>query len=249
MEFEELIDTIEDEDLKEALQLLWEEKADLSHQHSASQIRDFNEAVSALLQKLKPKDGLNGKDGQNGKNGKDGRDGRNGRDGRDAIAVDGKDGKDGIDGSNGQGFRWRGRWVKDEVYLPYDVVEFYGSSYIALKRNSNPPILSTEEWDLMASAGSQGSTGSQGPQGPQGEGADLIARLVFGATPSPAPNGVQLVFTTPEPYLATTLQVWRGSLRMYPTIDVAETDPTAGTFTLTVAPEVNEPLLVGYIKA
>lgn len=188
-------------------------------------------------------------DGPRGERGLAGRDGRNGMDGVNGLdGKDGRDGRNGSDGRDGNGFRWRGRWMKDTVYEPYDVVEFYGSSYIAIRRNSTIPILGEQDWDLMAAAGMAGGSGPQGPAGDPGIGFDFLTRVIFGTTPTPAPNGVETVFYAPDAYVSGTLQVFRGSLRMYPTIDVVETDPNTGKFTLAVAPDSNEPLLVGYVK-
>lgn len=75
------------------------------------------------------------------------------------------------------------------------------------------------------------------------------ARFVNGETPTPAVNGEQLVFTTAYPYVAGTLHVTRASLRMHPTADYSETSPSAGTFTMVIAPDSSEPLVVDYIKA
>lgn len=73
-------------------------------------------------------------------------------------------------------------------------------------------------------------------------------RMINGETPTPAVNGAQLVFTTAYSYVSGTLHVTRGSLRMHPTTDFSETSPSAGTFTMVVAPESLEPLIVDYIK-
>jgi hypothetical protein len=242
-ELSDLIDSLDDNEVKDILVELDNLKSDVLHTH-----KEFEPIVGPKGEKGDPgKDGRNGKDGKNGRDGKDGKDGRDGIDGENGL-----NGKDGIDGKNGQSFNWRGRWVKDTVYIPYDVVEFYGSSYVALKENSTVPILSDEDWDLMASAGMAGGQGAMGPQGVQGADgnvSNLIAKMVFGKTPTPTPNGVIVIFYTSAPYVAGTLRVWRGSLRMYPTLDVVETDPATGSFTLVVAPNSNEPLLVEYIKS
>jgi hypothetical protein len=75
------------------------------------------------------------------------------------------------------------------------------------------------------------------------------ARMVNGETPTPAANGVVLIFTTAYPYVAGTLHVTRASLRMHPTADYVETSPSAGTFTMVIAPDTLEPLVVDYVKA
>jgi hypothetical protein len=84
------------------------------------------------------------------------------------------------------------------------------------------------------------------PDRPDAPSGGLLARIVAGETPTPAVDGSQTVFTTAHPYVAWSLKVTRGTLRMYPGVDFTETSPT--TFTMTVAPESNEPLIVDYIK-
>jgi hypothetical protein len=74
-----------------------------------------------------------------------------------------------------------------------------------------------------------------------------VENFIYGETPSPSVNGAQLVFTTANSYIAGTLVVTRGTLRMHPTSDFTETSST--TFTMALAPESNEPLIVDYIKA
>jgi len=68
-------------------------------------------------------------------------------------------------------------------------------------------------------------------------------------TPTEVPNGVIVLFTTPEPYEAGTLKVWRDQLTLQPGIDFTETSPTAGTYTLTSAPETGEKVWHDYIRA
>lgn len=71
-------------------------------------------------------------------------------------------------------------------------------------------------------------------------------RIVTGESPTPTVNGVLTVFTVANPYVAGTLEVTRASLRMHPSVDFSETSET--TFTMVVAPESTEPLIVDYIK-
>ncbi len=75
-----------------------------------------------------------------------------------------------------------------------------------------------------------------------------VSNFIFGETPTPATDGEQLVFTVANPYVAGSLRVTRGSLRMHPVVDFVETSPGAGTFTMAVAPDASEPLIVDYIK-
>lgn len=99
--------------------------------------------------------GLPGQDGLNGINGKDGLDGINGRDG-----LNGRDGKD------GQGYVWRGDYSPSVAYLPYDTVNYLGSTYVCVKNaRNNPPNASRTFWNLMAAAGSPGAAGQSGTGG------------------------------------------------------------------------------------
>lgn len=79
-----------------------------------------------------------------------------------------------------------------------------------------------------------------------GSGGIDVTKFVTGETPTPSPNASQTVFTVANAYVAGTLRVTRGSLRMHPTADFTETSPT--TFTMVVAPDAVEPLIVDYIK-
>ncbi len=88
----------------------------------------------ALEEMLAPREGPEGKrgpEGPRGESGMAGRDGRNGKDG--ARGADGRNGRDGKDGS---GFSWRGNWLESERYYVNDVVNYLGSSYIAIKESS-----------------------------------------------------------------------------------------------------------------
>lgn len=75
---------------------------------------------------------------------------------------------------------------------------------------------------------------------------NILSLLVTNESPTPSPNGVQTVFTTAYAYRTGTLKVTRGGIRLYPTTDYTETTDT--TFTLVVAPDSGEPLLVEYFK-
>lgn len=107
--------------------------------------------------------GLPGKDGLNGLNGRDGKDGLPGRDGLNGL--NGRDGKD------GKGYVWQGDYSPSVAYLPYDTVNYLGSTYVCIKDSrNNPPNASRTFWNLMAAAGSPGATGPAGPAGPAGGG-------------------------------------------------------------------------------
>lgn len=81
--------------------------------------------------------------------------GRNGKDG----SV-GPQGPAGLSGKDGQGFNWRSNWLESERYYPGDVVNYLGSTYVALQESlGDYPNRIKNGWDLMASAGAQGPSG------------------------------------------------------------------------------------------
>ncbi len=66
------------------------------------------------------------------------------------------------------GFYWSGEWQASALYLENDIVEYGGSSYIAIA-SSNAQIPSTgSEWNLLALKGEQGDQGIQGVPGTDG---------------------------------------------------------------------------------
>jgi len=67
------------------------------------------------------------------------------------------------------GVVWEGSWQSGVVYSRLDMVEYQGSTYIAVQSTSgseNPS--NTSFWSLLAAGGEQGPVGPQGPAGPQG---------------------------------------------------------------------------------
>jgi hypothetical protein len=95
--------------------------------------------------------------------GADGADGTDGVDG--APGADGADGVDGADGSPGAagapGMVWKGEWDSGATYVTTDVVQYLGTSYIALSGNTNvePGTDGGVTWDVVAAAGSGGGGG------------------------------------------------------------------------------------------
>jgi hypothetical protein len=83
-----------------------------------------------------------------------------------------------------------GGWTSGSMYLRSDIIEFNGSSYIAIVDHkagpSNVPPDDITTWDLVASSGAMGMSGANstvpGPTGPQGEaGADsIVAATIAG---------------------------------------------------------------------
>lgn len=93
---------------------------------------------------------------------KDGRDGRDGKDGaRGATGPSGRDGKDGA------GLNWTGVYKPSQTYSVNDLVEYLGSSYIAVAPSQNkPPNQSRQFWNLFSAAGASGANGPKGDPGP-----------------------------------------------------------------------------------
>jgi hypothetical protein len=68
--------------------------------------------------------------------------------------------------------KWRGEWGDSISYQTGDIIEFDGSSYIALINHTSslasiPP--SDLEWDIVAASGADGFRGRQGVRGVTGE--------------------------------------------------------------------------------
>lgn len=75
----------------------------------------------------------------------------------------------GSGGGGGSAFTWEGAWDAGTTYVADAVVEYNGSSYIALQAGTNKnPATEAAYWELMAQKGSTGSTGATGATGPTG---------------------------------------------------------------------------------
>jgi hypothetical protein len=76
-------------------------------------------------------------------------------------------------GDNVDNTTWRGPWEIEHNYLPADMVQFGGSTYISLTEHEstlgNRPDVDLDDWDLVAEAGANGMNGQQGTTGTQGE--------------------------------------------------------------------------------
>src|SRR5215831_15607666 len=68
--------------------------------------------------------------------------------------------------NEGPNMRWAGLWNNTTTYVPDDVVERNGSSYITANTTTSvaPPA---DPWELLASIGGVGPAGPTGPQGIQ----------------------------------------------------------------------------------
>lgn len=113
--------------------------------------------LSFEVERLK---GIDGKDGKNGLDGIHGKDGERGPRGeRGPKGEKGQDGRDGNNGKDGRSFIWRGIWKTSTQYKQYDVVEFEGSSYIAVKNTTSTRPASSRDWELVAKKGKDGRNG------------------------------------------------------------------------------------------
>jgi hypothetical protein len=93
---------------------------------------------------------------------KDGRDGKDGE--RGATGPSGPAGRDGKDGA---GLNWTGVYKPSQTYSVNDLVEYLGSSYIAVAPSQNkPPNQSRQFWNLFSAAGASGANGPKGDPGP-----------------------------------------------------------------------------------
>jgi len=85
-------------------------------------------------------DGATGATGETGATGTPGNDsfipGATGETGATgASGIDGATGASGIDGATGQGFNFQGAWSNSSTYVPYDVVEYNGNTYVCINAN------------------------------------------------------------------------------------------------------------------
>lgn len=133
----------------------------------SSILRTFEEEVAYQISKVAVAPGDNGRDGEAGA---DGRDGRSGEDG-----GQGPKGQDGRSGQDGLGLTWKGTWNVRDTFNVNDVVNYLGSTYIAVASNVNTqPNSFREIWNLMASAGASGNDGADGADGADGGGAAAL---------------------------------------------------------------------------
>jgi collagen type VII alpha len=99
-------------------------------------------------------------------------------------------GATGATGATGQGFNFLGAWNDSSTYVPYDVVEYNGNTYVCI--NANGPNQSpdyTYYWTLIASAGATGASGIDGATGASGIDGATGASGIDGATGSTGPDG------------------------------------------------------------
>jgi len=83
--------------------------------------------------------------------------------------------------------KWLGPWKASVTYDVNDVVQYNGSSYVAVSSNSNtPPSAASPAWNVLAQQGPQGAKGDTGATGAQGPKGDTGAT---GATGAQGPKG------------------------------------------------------------
>lgn len=122
------------------------------------------------------KDGAQGPVGPAGKNGDRGPIGPEGPMGPKGLDGDGVPGAQGPVGPQGPagpigpaGLTWKGQWDILETYPKDSAVGFQGTSYFSLRPNTGAtPLVSTDDWAILASIGSPGLQGPQGVEGPRG---------------------------------------------------------------------------------
>lgn len=95
------------------------------------------------------------------------------------TGAQGAQGEQGPAGTDGTSFTWRGEWNSATSYDENDIVEYSGSSYVAVSANTNKTPGTDPEWELMAERGADGE-GSGDVSGPASSTNDNIA--VFDGT-------------------------------------------------------------------
>lgn len=86
-----------------------------------------------------------------------------------------------------------------------------------------------------------GQPGPPGPQGPPGTGGST---LISGETPSGVKNGVNLVFTTAQSPMASSVSVYRNGLRERSGVGYSV---SGSTITFTTAPLSTDELVIDYL--
>ncbi len=66
--------------------------------------------------------------------------------------------------------------------------------------------------------------------------------------PTPAPDGAQVIFTTPDDYVAGSLNVYRDQSVLLKGVTQDYVESSANTFTVDSAPDADEVLWCSYIK-
>lgn len=73
----------------------------------------------------------------------------------------------------------------------------------------------------------------------------VLTKIKKGMSVAEATNGVRTLFTLPAAYVEDTLEIYRSGERIFA---FTQTDPDAGTFTLTDAPLASESIKADYIE-
>ena len=110
--------------------------------------------------------GLQGEKGEPGVDGKDGAPGKDGKTGKPGEKGD--KGDTGATGADGDGFTWKGKWHPGQTYQINDVVQFEGSSFVALKKTRARIGANSGDWELFVGRGTPGPTGAAGRNGSDG---------------------------------------------------------------------------------
>ena len=112
------------------------------------------------------------------------------------TGATGQTGATGAQGPTGQSFTWKGTWSNSEAYYYADLVQYQGSSWIAVANQGTGnffvgfvPGSDESKWQLYASVGATGATGATGPQGSTGATGEQGPTGATGATGPTGPQG------------------------------------------------------------
>jgi len=132
--------------------------------HSSSDEHSSDEILVKNKKFLKCKKGERGPKGDRGDRGQQGERGERGYDGKR-----GPRGEKGKRGHRGKSLIWKGQWNPNEHYEENDIVQYNGSTYIAINTNCNIiPGLDDTYWDLFVACGINGTDGTNGINGSDG---------------------------------------------------------------------------------
>lgn len=78
---------------------------------------------------------------------------------------------------SGSAFNFRGAWDSATNYEADDAVSDQGSSWLALRANTNVEPVEGDDWTLLAQKGDDGAAGAQGPAGADGTDGGIVSTL------------------------------------------------------------------------
>lgn len=134
-----------------------------------------------------------------------------------SVGTQGASGNTGSQGATGTqgtlgdpGLVWFGPWNQNEVYGVRQVVQYNGSSYVAVALNVGViPVGNSGQWNLVSSIGAQGTTGTQGTTGVKGDtgefGGAIFDYVYFTNTSNTDPGTANVTFNNTDLANANTL--------------------------------------------